>query len=134
VLSTGLATYPDITIVCGQRERDPEDENAVTNPTLKVEVSRSTKNYDRGDKFEHHKRNASLQQYVLVSDRQRQIEIWTREAGDTWTASILHEGEQVSLASICAVLDPAPPAMAPLRCTRRLPNNAPREGPPLEPT
>lgn len=106
VLSTGLATYPDVTIVCGQRERDPDDENAVTNPTLIVEVlSRSTEDYDRGDKFEHYKRIASLRQYVLVSDRQRQIEIWTREAGDTWTQSISHEGEQASLASIGAMLD-----------------------------
>ena len=106
VLSTGLATYPDVTIVCGQRERDPEDDNAVTNPTLIVEVlSRSTEDYDRGDKFEHYQRIASLQQYVLVSDRRREIEVWTREAGDTWTQSIAHEGEPVSLASIGAMLD-----------------------------
>jgi DNA-binding HxlR family transcriptional regulator len=34
VLGTGLATYPDVTVVCGPSERDPSDANAVTNPTL----------------------------------------------------------------------------------------------------
>jgi Uma2 family endonuclease len=34
VLETGLATYPDITVVCGPRERDPEDGDAVVNATL----------------------------------------------------------------------------------------------------
>ncbi len=38
VLATGLATYPDMTIVCGPRELDPEDRNTATNPTLLVEV------------------------------------------------------------------------------------------------
>jgi Uma2 family endonuclease len=38
VLATGLTTYPDVTIVCGAPELDPDDENTVTNPTLIVEV------------------------------------------------------------------------------------------------
>lgn len=33
VLETGLATYPNITIVRDRLERDPEDANAVTNPS-----------------------------------------------------------------------------------------------------
>jgi Uma2 family endonuclease len=49
VLATGLATYPDVTIVCGPRELDPEDPNTVVNPTVLVEVlSPSTAEYDRG--------------------------------------------------------------------------------------
>jgi Uma2 family endonuclease len=30
VLATGLVTYPDVTVVCGPRELDPEDPHAVT--------------------------------------------------------------------------------------------------------
>lgn len=53
VLKTGLGTYPDLSIVCGPREIDPEDPNSVTNPTLLVEVtSKSTEEYDRGEKFD----------------------------------------------------------------------------------
>jgi Uma2 family endonuclease len=106
VLATGLATYPDVTIVCGPSARDPDDLNAVTNPTLIVEVlSRSTEAYDRGDKFEHYKNITSLQQYVLVSDTAREIETWTRVADGEWVQSIAHEGEQATLASISALLD-----------------------------
>jgi Uma2 family endonuclease len=101
VRETGLATYPDVTVVCGPRERDPDDENAVTNPTLIVEVlSRSTEEYDRGDKFEHYKRIPSLRQYVLVSYREHAIEVWTRDGANAWTSSISHDGETASLAAI----------------------------------
>lgn len=105
VLETGLATYPDVTIVCGPRERDPEDQNAVTNPTLIVEVlSRSTEEYDRGDKFEHYKRIPSLRQYVLVPYREREIEVWTR-TNDGWEKSCSRPGERATLESIGAELD-----------------------------
>jgi Uma2 family endonuclease len=72
---TGLATYPDVTVVCGPAGRDRQDEQAVTNPTAIVEVlSRSTEDYDRADKFEHYKSLRSLQQYILVSHRERSLE------------------------------------------------------------
>jgi Uma2 family endonuclease len=48
VLETGLATYPDITVVCGALETDPDDPHGVTNPTVLVEVlSPSTEKHDR---------------------------------------------------------------------------------------
>src|SRR5436853_2984703 len=72
---SGLATYPDVTVICGPTERDAADLQAVTNPMLIAEVlSRSTEEYDAGDKFEHYKTIASLQQYVLVSHRDRSVE------------------------------------------------------------
>ena len=107
VLETGLATYPDVTIVCGPRILDPEDQNAVTNPTLIVEVlSRSTEEYDRGDKFEHYKRIPSLQQYVLIAFRDHEIEVWSRAAGG-WEKSRARPGEAAVLGSISAELDVA---------------------------
>lgn len=39
LLATELSTFPDVTVVCGQREVAEIDRNAVTNPTLLVEVS-----------------------------------------------------------------------------------------------
>ena len=104
--ATGLATYPDVTVLCGPREVDPDDEHAVTNPTLIVEVlSRSTEEYDRGDKFEHYKQLPSLAEYVLVSDRERRIEVWTRGISDTWTCVVARERDVAHLASIGAELD-----------------------------
>jgi Uma2 family endonuclease len=102
---SGLATYPDVTVVCGPTERDREDAQAVTNPTLIVEVlSRSTEEYDRGDKFEHYKSVRSLQQYVLVSCAEPVVEVWTRE-GRTWASLTVRGGDTAALASIGARLD-----------------------------
>lgn len=106
VLETGLTTYPDVSVVCGPLERDPEDDNAVTNPSVLVEVlSRSTEEYDRGDKFEHYKRIVSLRQYVLVSHRERRVEVWSRDHGDVWTSVVALDGERAALPSIGANLD-----------------------------
>ncbi len=106
VLATGLATYPDVTIVGGPRELDPEDSNSVTNPTVLVEVlSQSTEDYDRGEKFAHYKRIPSLRQYVLVSPDEHRVEVWTRDAEDNWTAAVSTDGEVADLGSIGARLD-----------------------------
>jgi Uma2 family endonuclease len=103
VLETGLATYPDITVVCGPSERDPQDANAVTNPTLIVEVlSASTEDYDRGDKFEHYKRLPSLKEYVLVSHSERVVEAWSRQPNGSWSQRLAKDGEQVRLECIGA--------------------------------
>jgi Uma2 family endonuclease len=106
VRATGLSTYPDVTVVCGRREHAPDDPNAVTNPTLIVEVlSKSTEDYDRGDKFEHYKHLASLRQYVLVSYRERAVEVFTRDASGAWTSIVARDGDTADLASISARLD-----------------------------
>ena len=79
VLATGLATYPDLSVVCGRLERDPEDANTVVNPIVLVEVlSDSTERYDRGEKFAHYRRIPSLKEYVLVSQHAPRIEVFRR--------------------------------------------------------
>lgn len=101
---TGLTTYPDVTVICGPSERDPIDSLAVTNPALIIEVmSRSTEEYDSGDKFEHYKSFASLRQYVLVSHRDRSVEIRSR-GEDGWRTTVVREGAIAEL-SIGARLD-----------------------------
>nr|UXE44468.1 hypothetical protein Hi04_10k_c2441B_00016 [uncultured bacterium] len=106
VLATGLATYPDVTIVCGPRELDPDDENTVTNPTLVVEVlSPSTEEYDRGEKLEHYQRIPALRQVVLVSQDARRLDVWTRGDGGVWTHAEAREGDVADLGSIGGRLD-----------------------------
>ena len=63
VKATGLATYPDLTIVRGRLEVDPEDPKGHTavNPKVLVEIlSPSTEAYDRGDKLTHYQTIESL--------------------------------------------------------------------------
>ena len=103
IRATGLATYPDVTVICGRAETDPEDDHAITNPTLSVEVlSQSTEQYERADKFEHYKHLESLQQYVLVAQERRQIDLWSREEDGAWSCCTAHDGETLELESIAA--------------------------------
>jgi Uma2 family endonuclease len=104
VLETGLATYPDVTVICQHAEQDPEDRNTVTNPVLLVEVlSPSTAAYDRGEKLAHYRRIPSLQEIVLVAHDERLIEVWRREEGDTWVRREARGGS-VMLTAIPAAL------------------------------
>jgi Uma2 family endonuclease len=101
VLATGLATYPDVSVVCGKIERDSEDEDAAVNPVLLVEVlSDSTEAYYRGEKFAHYRRIPSLKEYVLVSQHRPCIEVFRRNDDDTWTLHEASEHGRARLASI----------------------------------
>lgn len=106
VLSTGLATYPDVTVVCGPRELDPEDKNTVVNPMLVVEVlSPSTEAYDSGEKLESYKRIASLKHCVLVHHAERRVDVWTRGEGGSFHLTTAREGDVAPLEGIGARLD-----------------------------
>jgi Uma2 family endonuclease len=105
-LATGLCTYPDASVVCGPREIDPEDRNTVTNPTVLVEVtSTSTEEYDRGEKFEHCREIPSLREYVLVSHRERAIEVRRREPTGAWTTTVSRAGEVAEIRSLDCAID-----------------------------
>lgn len=100
ILATGLATYPDVTVVCGPTERDPDSATHVVNPSVVVEVlSDGTEDYDRGEKLAHYKQAPSLAAVVLVSHRERKIEVWTRE-GTIWELAVHESGGIASLPSI----------------------------------
>ena len=83
--ATGLLTYPDLSVVCGPaRFADPE-EDTVVNPTLLIEVlSDSTEGYDRGKKFENYRQIPSLQEYLLVSQKEPRIEQFIRQPSGDW--------------------------------------------------
>ncbi len=86
VSPAGLYTYPDISVVCGELEFDDDQGDTVLNPVLLVEVlSDSTEAYDRGKKFEHYRRIASLREYVLISQKSPTIERYLRNPDETWT-------------------------------------------------
>jgi Uma2 family endonuclease len=106
VRESTLVTYPDVSVVCGPRELHPENENTVTNPILLVEVtSKSTEEYDRGEKFEHYAKIPSLKEYVLVSHREGEIEVRRRETDGSWTSHVAHAGERAELTSVGGTLD-----------------------------
>jgi Uma2 family endonuclease len=81
---TGLYTYPDVVVVCGQPEFLDREVDTLLNPTVIFEVlSESTEAYDRGVKFGHYRRIPSLKEYVLISQDRMLVERYTRQ-GDNW--------------------------------------------------
>jgi Uma2 family endonuclease len=88
VAPTGLFTYPDVVVVCGEARFDDERKDTLTNPTVLIEVlSKSTEAYDRGEKFAHYRKLDSLQEYLLVSQEREHIEHFVRQMSGQWLLS-----------------------------------------------
>ncbi|HEX3903893.1 MAG TPA: Uma2 family endonuclease [Polyangia bacterium] len=105
-LATGLACYPDVTVVCGNVETDPESKETVANPTVVVEVlSPATIDYDLSEKFDHYRRIPSLKAVVYVWQDRRQIEIRARGALDDWRVEIAGSGAIARLEPLGCALD-----------------------------
>jgi len=105
VSNTGLYTYPDVSVVCGEPEFEDEHFDTLLNPTVIFEVlSPSTEAYDRGEKFARYRRLASLREYVLVAQDRPRVERFTRQ-GEAWVLTAFDEIEAVvELSSIgCAL-------------------------------
>ena len=80
-----LITYPDVSIVCGEPAFHDSKKDVVTNPVVLVEVlSDSTEAYDRGKKFTYYRTIESLQDYILVSQKEPMIDLYSRETNGTW--------------------------------------------------
>lgn len=85
VPSTGLYTYPDVTVVCGQPVMHAKDRLTLLNPTVLVEVlSPETEAYDRGAKFHHFQSIESFRGYVLVASSEHRIEHYRRIESHRW--------------------------------------------------
>jgi Uma2 family endonuclease len=98
VKATGLTTYPDVTVICGGAEEDPLSRHVALNPTLIAEVtSPSTEDWDRGDKLEHYKQIPGLQGCLLVSHRERKIDLVYRKPDGSWTSRTAGPTESLSV-------------------------------------
>jgi Uma2 family endonuclease len=118
--------YPDVSIICGPIEYDPDDKarHTVLNPRVIVEVlSPSTEAYDRGDKFAAYREIPSLEEYVLVSQNEPRVETYLRQKDGTWSfapfaglqavAKLRSIHIEVPLAEIYANIDFVPPSAPP---------------------
>jgi Uma2 family endonuclease len=83
--SNTLFTYPDISIICGEIITLNNDDYNVLNPTVIIEVlSKSTANYDRGEKFKLYRDIAALKEYILVDPERTDIEIFRLNENGHW--------------------------------------------------
>ena len=75
VSATGLYSYPDVVVVCGESQFEDAEVDTLFNPKVIVEVlSKSTEDYDRGTKFVHYRTLPSLTEYILVSQDRVHVE------------------------------------------------------------
>lgn len=87
--------YPDVIVTCV-----PKDTSAtytVEYPSILVEVSsKTTGARDRGIKLKQYKTIPALQYYLLVSQREYSVEVFSRvEASDLWTYRSFESEEDV---------------------------------------
>jgi Uma2 family endonuclease len=96
VSPTGLYTYPDVVIVCGEPMFDDEQRDTLLNPTVLVEVlSKSTASYDRGEKFEHYRKIKSLAEYLVIAQNKFHVEHYTKQPGNQWLLSETDDPQKI---------------------------------------
>jgi Uma2 family endonuclease len=83
----GLYSYPDLLVVCGEPQFHDQHRDVLLNPQIIIEVlSPATEAFDRGQKFMRYRTWVpSLTDYILVSQSQPLIELFTREPSGVWT-------------------------------------------------
>lgn len=65
-------TYPDMMILAGEPEFFNNRKDVILNPQIIVEVlSKSTKGYDREDKFQAYRTLSTFQEYLLIDQTDR---------------------------------------------------------------
>lgn len=77
--------YPDLVVVCGEAHYSDKARDTLLNPAAIIEVlSPSTEDFDRGRKFKLYRGISSLNDYLLVSQKQILIEHYSRQPQGTW--------------------------------------------------
>ncbi len=90
---TGLFTYPDLVVTCGEEAFADNEQDTLLDPLVIFEVlSDSTEAYDRGKKFERYQNIGSLATYVLVAQEAPRVERYVRQEGSrAWIYTEAHE-------------------------------------------
>jgi len=106
VTPAGLYTYPDVMVVCGEEQVADNQKDTILNPILIVEVlSDSTRDYDRGRKFQYYRTLPSLMEYLTIEQDEPHVEHWTRQPENQWNLAEFDELRQsIQLKSIGCTL------------------------------
>ena len=106
VLRTGLNTYPDVVVICGQPQFTDAIRDTITNPTIIIEIlSPSTERYDRGMKFQNYRTIGTLHDYILIAQDHHHIEHYIRQENDRWMLQeVTNLDEEIHIQSIECIL------------------------------
>lgn len=97
VIANDTARYPDISVTC--HPVADRDDN-ISHPVLVIEViSPSTEREDRGRKKFDYFATPSIQQYAIIEQDARRVDLYTR-SGHRWTDEIIEGDAVLRLSSI----------------------------------
>ena len=83
--ATGLCTYPDVMVACGELRFADGQSDTLLNPALLVEVlSPTTADYDRGGKLTHYRSIPSVREYLLLEQDRAHAELYSGSEDDRW--------------------------------------------------
>ncbi|MBE9460306.1 Uma2 family endonuclease [Dyadobacter subterraneus] len=100
-------TFPDLVIVCDRPayEKSPQGLNALENPEIIIEVlSDSTMDYDRSEKFDCYKTIPSFREYVLVSSKQKKVEVNKKLSDAEWLSHMYKNDDEKVVIGDCVIL------------------------------
>ncbi|MFZ1454951.1 MAG: Uma2 family endonuclease, partial [Saprospiraceae bacterium] len=84
--NNSLYTYPDISIICGKPEMTDKVKDTITNPSVIIEIlSKSTYDYDKGQKFTLYRDIDSLREYILIDSMSIRVEHYFKNEDSSWT-------------------------------------------------
>jgi Uma2 family endonuclease len=97
-----IVVYPDALVISEKPEYWNNRKDLIINPLLIVEVlSKSTRGYDKGEKFMHYRTLPSFKEYVLIEQDEFKVEIWYRAEENTWKiTTVTDESALIYLNSI----------------------------------
>jgi len=100
--SDRIYTYPDIMVIAGKPIFQGDRTDIVTNPVLVAEVlSQSTKNYDKGEKFDFYRSIPELREYILIDQYKVHVMQYYKTDSGSWLLTDYQTGDAVlELASI----------------------------------
>ncbi|MCC5629911.1 Uma2 family endonuclease [Nostoc sphaeroides] len=95
-------TYPDVMVIEGQPIYTETSTTTVMNPMLIAEVlSKSTKNYDQGDKFLYYRSIPEFKEYILIDQYQYHVMQYVKTAENQWSfIELEHESAILSLQTV----------------------------------
>lgn len=87
-----ISLYPDVIVIAERPEYWDNNQVLLINPIVIIEVlSKSTKKYDRTEKFTEYKTLTSFQEYVLIDPNKCHVETRFREEPNLWRDTIVTE-------------------------------------------
>jgi Uma2 family endonuclease len=94
-------TYPDLLIVCGEKEFEDEHTDVLLNPSVIIEIlSSSTRSIDKGRKFLYYQEIKSLKEYFMVDTIKQRIYIARKPKNGKWAFDTPAESGSVFIETI----------------------------------